>query len=192
MEGIALDLSPIINLTDEQFFQLCQHHRDYRFERTASGEIIIMPPTGGETGRRNAEIAFQLQAWSRQNKLGVAFDSSTCFKLPSGADRSPDAAWIKKERWEALSLAEREKFPPISPDFVIELRSATDSLATLQAKMKEYMDNEVRLGWLLDRQNQQVEIYRTEQAAEILKQPDNLSGEDVLPGFILDLKEILY
>jgi Uma2 family endonuclease len=191
MEAIALDLSPIINLTDEQFFQLCQHHRDYRFERTASGEIIIMPPTGGETGKRNAEIAFQLQAWSRQNKLGVAFDSSTCFKLPNGADRSPDAAWIKKERWEALTLEEREKFPPISPDFVLELRSATDSLATLQAKMREYMDNEVRLGWLLDRQNGRVEIYRTGKVVEVLQQPDTLLGEDVLPGFILDLKEIL-
>ncbi|MBE9166512.1 Uma2 family endonuclease [Pleurocapsales cyanobacterium LEGE 06147] len=192
MEAIALDLSPIINLTDEQFFQLCQHHRDYRFERTASGEIIIMPPTGGETGRRNAEIAFQLQAWSRQNKLGIVFDSSTCFKLPHGADRSPDAAWIKKERWEALTLEEREKFPPISPDFVLELGSATDSLTTLQAKMKEYIDNGVRLGWLLDRQNRRVEICRTGKVVEVLQQPGNLAGEDVLPGFILDLKEILY
>lgn len=190
MEAIALDLSPFIKLTDEQFFQLCQNHRDYRFERTALGELIIMPPTGGETGKRNVELLFQIQAWSRQNNLGIVFDSSTAFKLPNGADRSPDAAWVRKDRWDALTPKQREKFPPLCPDFVVELRSPSDSLQKLREKMQEYMDNQARLGWLLDRPNKRVEIYRQGRDVEILESPTTLSGEDVLPGFVLDLSEI--
>ncbi|MBE9163700.1 MULTISPECIES: Uma2 family endonuclease [Microcoleaceae] len=180
-----------LELTDEQFFQLCLDNRDLRFERTATGELIIMPPTGSETGRRNSDLNFQLQSWSRQNKhLGVVFDSSTGFKLPDGSDISPDAAWIRRDRWDALTAKQKEKFAPICPDFVVELRSATDSLEKLRAKMKVYVKNGARLGWLLDRQNRQVEISRQDREVEILDAPQTLSGENVLPGFVLDLTDI--
>jgi len=180
-----------IELTDEQFFQLCQNNRDLRFERTASGELIIMPPTGSDTGRRNIKIAFQLEAWSRQNNLGIAFDSSTGFKLPNGADRSPDASWVKRDRWNALTPQQKEKFASLCPDFVVELLSPSDSLEKVRAKMKEYMDNGARLGWLINPKNQQVEIYRLNQDVEILQSPATLSGEDVLSGFVLDLNPIM-
>ncbi|MBD1831998.1 Uma2 family endonuclease [Cyanobacteria bacterium FACHB-472] len=180
-----------IDLTDEQFWQLCQNNRDYRFERTASGELIIMPPTGSETGNRNIKIAAQLEVWSSQNNLGLAFDSSSGFKLPNGANRSPDASWIRRDRWDALTAEEQQGFAPICPDFVIELRSKSDSLKELQEKMQEYMENGARLGWLIDRKNQRVEIYRQGQDVEILENPATLSGEDVLPGFVLDLKQIM-
>ncbi|MEG4229855.1 Uma2 family endonuclease [Microcoleus sp. N9_B2] len=185
----SIELS--INLTDEQFFQLCQNNRDYQFERTASGELIIMPPTGSETSKRNIDLSYQLQAWSRQNNLGVAFDSSGGFTLPNGADRSPDASWVKKERWDALTPEQKDSFAPLCPDFVVELRSKTDSLKKLQEKMQEYIDNGARLGWLIDRQNRRVEIYRPGQSVEILQNPATVSGEDVLPGFVLDLAEIM-
>ena len=180
-----------INLTDEQFFQLCQHNRDYQFERTASGELIIMPPTGSETSKRNMDLSYQLRAWSRQNNLGVAFDSSGGFRLPNGADRSPDASWVKKERWDALTPEQKDSFAPLCPDFVVELRSRTDSLKKLQEKMQEYIDNGAKLGWLIDRQNRRVEIYRPGQDVEIIENPATLSGEDVLPGFVLNLEEIM-
>ncbi|MEG4453885.1 Uma2 family endonuclease [Microcoleus sp. N9_A1] len=185
----SIELS--INLTDDQFFQLCQNNRDYQFERTASGELIIMPPTGSETSKRNIDLSYQLQAWSRQNNLGVAFDSSGGFTLPNGADRSPDASWVKKERWDALTPEQKDSFAPLCPDFVVELRSKTDSLKKLQEKMQEYIDNGARLGWLIDRQNRRVEIYRPGQSVEILQNPATVSGEDVLPGFVLDLAEIM-
>ncbi|HEY9849795.1 MAG TPA: Uma2 family endonuclease [Leptolyngbyaceae cyanobacterium] len=188
---LSTPLELTIDLTDEQFFQLCQNNRDLRFERSASGDLIIMPPTGSETGHRNIDLSYQLQGWSCQNNLGLAFDSSTGFKLPNGADRSPDAAWVRKERWDALTSEEKEKFAPLCPDFVVELRSKTDSLEKLQAKMQEYIENGAKLAWLLDRQNQRVEIYRPNQPVEILSSPQSLSGEDVLPGFVLDLTNIL-
>lgn len=191
MDTITLELNPFIALTDEQFFQLCQHHSDYRFERTASGALIVMSPTGGETSKRNLEIALQLGMWNKQTKLGVAFDSSGGFKLPNGAERSPDAAWVKKERWNALTPEQRQKFPPLSPDFVVELCSPSDSLKKTQEKMQEYMDNQARLGWLIDPQSKRVEIYRQGQDVEVLNAPKTLSGEAVLPGFVLDLVEIL-
>lgn len=180
-----------IQLTDEQFFQLCQNNRDLRFERSASGDLTIMPPTGSETGNRNIDLSYQLQSWSRQNNLGLAFDSSTGFKLPNGANRSPDAAWVSHQRWEVLTTEEKEKFAPLSPDFVVELRSKTDSLSKLQVKMQEYIENGTKLAWLLDRQNQRVEIYRPNQVVEIIPSPQFLSGENILPGFVLDLKNIL-
>jgi Uma2 family endonuclease len=180
-----------IDLTDEQYFQLCQNNRDYRFEHTASGELLIMSPTGSDTGNRNIELAYQLQAWSRQNNLGKAFDSSTGFTLPNGAKRSPDASWVKIERWNALTLEQQESFAPICPDFVIELRSRTDSLKELQEKMQEYIDNGASLGWLIDRKNKRVEIYRPGKEVEILENPATLSGEDILPGFVLNLTLIL-
>lgn len=179
-----------INLTDEQFWQLCLSNRDYRFERTAKGELIVMPPTGSDTGRRNIKITTQLEIWNSQSKLGVAFDSSTGFKLPNGAERSPDASWVKKERWESLTAEQQAKFAPLCPDFVVELRSPSDSLQNLQEKMREYINNGARLGWLIDRKNQQVEIYRPDRDVEILSSPQTLSGEDVLPGFVLELTEI--
>ena len=179
-----------IDLTDDQFFTLCQKNRDLKFERTASGILLIMSPTGGETSNRNIEISYQLQAWSRHNNLGKAFDSSGGFKLPNGADRSPDAAWIQKERWESLTAEQREKFVPLCPDFVVELRSASDSLKTLQDKMKEYQENGAKLGWLIDPKQKRVEIYRFGQEVEILENPRILSGEDVLPGFRLDFSVI--
>ena len=180
-----------IDLTDEQFFLLCQNNSDLRFERTALGEIIIMPPTGGETSNRNSELTYQLQAWSRQNNLGKAFDSNGGFTLPNGAVRAPDASWLKLERWEALTPQQRRKFLPLCPDFVVELRSPTDSVKQLQAKMQEYIDNGARLGWLIDAETRQVEIYRPNQDIEILENPLALSGEDVLPGFVLDMVQML-
>ena len=181
-----------LELTDEQFFQLCTDNRDLRFERTASGGLIIMPPTGSETGNFNIDLSYQLQSWSRQNKhLGIAFDSSTGFKLPDGTDISPDAAWIRRDRWDALTAEEKKKFAPVCPDFVVELRSTTDSLEKLRAKMKVYVKNGARLGWLLDRKNRKVEISRQGSDVEILDSPATLSGEDVLPGFVLDLSDIL-
>ena len=196
MESQTIPLhSPLeltLELTDEQFFQLCIDNRDLRFERTATGELIIMPPVSSDTGRRNADLSFQLQSWSRQNKhLGIAFDSSTGFKLPDGTDISPDAAWIRRDRWDALTAEEKKKFAPICPDFVVELRSTTDSLEKLRAKMKVYVKNGARLGWLLDRKNRKVEISRQGSDVEILDSPATLSGEDVLPGFVLDLSDIL-
>ena len=180
-----------IELTDEQFFQLCQNNRDLRFERSASGDLTIMPPTGSETGNRNIKISTQLEIWSSQNNLGLAFDSSTGFRLPNGANRSPDAAWVSNQRWQVLTTAEKEKFAPLSPDFVVELRSKTDSLEKLQAKMQEYIENGTKLGWLLDRHNQRVEIYRHNQIVEIIPSPQSLSGENILPGFVLDLTNII-
>ena len=180
-----------IDLSDEQFWQLCQNNRDWKFERTASGELIIMAPTGGETGNRNIELAYQIQAWSRQNQLGKAFDSSTGFKLPNGANRSPDASWITIERWESLTKEQRRKFLPLCPDFVVELCSPSDSLGKTQEKMREYIANGTRLGWLIHPETKRVEIYRPSRDVEILDNPPTLSGEDVLPGFLLDLTTII-
>ncbi|MBV9385345.1 MAG: Uma2 family endonuclease [Chroococcidiopsidaceae cyanobacterium CP_BM_ER_R8_30] len=191
MTALALNLDAIVQLTDNAFYALCRANPEIKLERTSFGELVVMPPTGGETGRRNSELTFQLQAWNREYQLGVTFDSSTMFQLPNGAYRSPDAAWVMLERWEALSLREREEFPPICPDFVVELRSPSDSLKALQNKMQEYVDNGARLGWLLNPQEQLVEVYRRGQEKEVLSSPTHLSGEEVLPGFVLDLRGIL-
>ncbi|MGF2035415.1 MAG: Uma2 family endonuclease [Nostoc sp. CmiVER01] len=180
-----------IDLTDEQFFQMCQKNRDYRFERTASGELLIMPPTGSDTGNRNFDMVVELGIWNKQTKLGKGFDSSSGFTLPNGAERSPDVSWIKIERWNALTPEQQEKFAPICPDFVVELRSRTDSLKELQEKMQEYIENGAQLGWLIDRKNKRVEIYRPGKDVEILDNPVSLSGENVLPGFVLHLEQIM-
>ncbi len=187
MNALTVNLKSVIDMTDEQFFQLCQNNRELRFERTANGDLIIMPPTGGETGNRNGRLNQQLFNWTDADGKGIAFDSSTCFKLPNGADRSPDASWIKLERWNALSDEEKQKFPPICPDFVIELLSPSDSLKTTQDKMREYIDNGVRLGLLINRKSRQVEIYRRGKEVEVLDSPATVSGEDVLKGFVLNL-----
>ncbi|MEB3826069.1 Uma2 family endonuclease, partial [Phormidium sp. CCY1219] len=177
MSAIAINLNPIIQLTDEQFYQLCRENPDVKFERNATGELIVMPPTGGTTGNRNFKLVQQLANWADIDKTGIGFDSSTGFNLPNGSDRSPDAAWIKLERWETLTPEQQEKFPSIAPDFVVELRSARDSLASLQEKLQEYIENGVKLGWLIDCQNRRVEIYRPGRDPEILSDPAVVSGE---------------
>jgi Uma2 family endonuclease len=176
-----------VELSDDQFYQLCQINEDWKLEQTAKGELIIMPPVGAISGNRESEFNADVVIWNRQSKLGKVFSSSTVFTLPNGGNRSPDVAWIANERWESLTIQEKEKFAKICPDFVIELRSRTDSLSQLQEKMQEYLNSGLRLGWLIDPQNQQVEIYRQNQSVEIVSLPTSLSGENVLPGFILEL-----
>ncbi|MEG4118689.1 Uma2 family endonuclease [Microcoleus sp. N9_B4] len=190
--AIAVNIPPTLTLTvtREQFVELAIANRELQLERTAQGELIVNPPTGGETGYRNLDIEGQLWLWNRQTKLGKAFNSSTGFHLPNGADRSPDAAWVRQERWDELTPKQKESFIPLCPDFVVELRSKTDNMEPLRAKMKEYMNNGARLGWLIDRKNKKVEIYRPSQDVEVLENPISLSGEDVLPGFVLDLTEV--
>lgn len=190
MTALVLQLSPTIALTDEQFFQLCQNNRDLRLELTANRELIIMPPTGWMSGSRNSRLTQRVANWSDQDGTGIVFDSSTGFILPNGASRSPDTAWVKRDRLDALN-PDPNRFLPLAPDFVVELRSASDSLEDLRRKMQEYIDCGVRLGWLIDPQNQRVEIYRPNQSVEILDAPTQLSGEDVLPGFRLSLDQIL-
>jgi Uma2 family endonuclease len=190
MNTYTLNLDAAIELTDDQFYKLCRNNPDLKFERNAQGELIIMPPTGGETGRRNTNLIIDVGTWNRQTQLGQVFDSSTCFKLPNGADRSPDVSWIRQDRWDALTLEQKEKFPPICPDFVIELMSPSDTLKTVQAKMQEYIDNGVKLGWLLNRKDEQAEIYQPQQDIERLQSPTSLSGKATLPGFVLDLGSI--
>ena len=188
-----LTYSPVIlnlknvGLSDEQFYQLCQANQTWQLEQTAKGELVIMPPVGGVSGNREADLITDLNLWNRQTQRGRVFSSSTIFRLPNGGSRSPDAAWVTNERWESLTPEEQEKIPPICPDFVIELRSRTDSLSELQEKMQEYLNSSLRLGWLINPQAQQVEIYRANQTVEIVQLPMSLSGEDVLPGFRLDL-----
>ena len=190
MTTLTLNLNPIIKLTDDQFFQLCQENENIRLERTAKGELIIMSPAGGEAGSSNAGLTAQIWIWNQQHKLGQVFDSSTGFKLPNGANRSPDASWVKLETWNALTPEQQQKFPPICPDFVVELLSPSDSLKETQDKMKEYRDNGAILGWLINRKSRQVEIYRPHQEVEMLEYRASVSGEDVLPGFILNLESI--
>src|SRR5919199_2889704 len=190
MSALTLQLPPVLKLTDEQFEQLAAANRDLQLELTAKGELIIMPPTGGETGDRNFELDGQLWYWNRQTRLGKAFDSSTGFRLPKGGTRSPDVAWIPIQRWDALTSAEQKKFLPLCPDFVVELVSETDDVEETRSKMQEYVDNGLRLGWLIDPRTRQVEIYRPNQVVEVLHSPAALSGEEVLPGFVLDLQPI--
>jgi Uma2 family endonuclease len=177
-------------LTDEQFFQLCQDNRDLRLERNARGDLIIMPPTGGETSNSNASLTAQVWNWNNIYKLGKVFDSSGGFKLPNGADRSPDVSWIAIEKWNVLTEKQKERFLPLCPDFVVEILSPSDDLKTTQEKMREYLDNGSRLGWLLNRKKRQVEIYRQGKTVEILENPSQLSGETILPEFILQLDSI--
>ena len=179
-------------MTDEEFFRFCQMNDNLAFERNADGQIIVMPPTTSKTGIANLMIGSKIYHWNEETQLGYTFDSSTGFKLPNGATRSPDVAWVAKERWEALSVAEQESFAPLCPDFVVEIRSKTDDLKSLQQKMDEYMANGCRLGWLLDLKNQYAYVYR---AGEDYQKIDNfsgtLSGENVLNGFSLELKRLL-
>lgn len=186
----TITIPQTFKVTHEQFQQIAAVNRDLRLERTATGELIIMAPTGSDTGYRNQDMSGQLWLWNRQTKLGVVFDSSSGFKLPNGADRSPDASWVKLERWQTLTPKEQEGFAPLCPDFVVELRSKSDNMEPLREKMREYIANGARLGWLIDRKNQKVEIYRQNQDVEILNNPSTLSGEDILSGFVLDLTDV--
>jgi len=190
MNAYTINFDSIFTITDKQFYQLCTNNPELVLERNRKGELIIMSPTGGKTGKKNAELNADFVIWNRQQKLGYIFDSSTCFRLPMGSNRSPDVAYIKKERWDKLTEEEKIKFPPIAPDFVLELMSNTDSLKMLQEKMAEYMESGVKLGWLINPDKKEVEIYRQGQKKEVLSNPQNLSGENILPEFILDLTEI--
>lgn len=187
MTAIVLNLKPFVELTDDQFYELCLNHRELKFERTAQGELVIVSPVGGEGGNYEANLIGAVVVWNQQTQLGKVFSSSTCFKLPSGSDRSPDVAWVAQEQWERLAPEQRKKFPPLCPDFVIELRSESDALEPLQRKMQEYVQSGLRLGWLINPQDQQVELYRAGQPVQVLQNPEQLSGEDVLPGFILEI-----
>lgn len=189
-ETFSIELPKSIRLyvTQEQFAALAAANRDLRLERTAQGELIVNPPTGWETGKRNWSIAGELYLWWRNaGEPGEAFDSSTGFILPNGAIRSPDASWVSGERWQALLPEQKGTFANIFPDFVVELRSSSDNLTSVQAKMREYLDNGAKLGWLIDLQQRQVEIYRPGKEVEVLENPVELSGEAVLPGFGLNL-----
>lgn len=187
---IVLQMRPVFEMTDEQFFEFCQLNRDYRIERTATGEMIIMSPTGSETGNRNAKLTQQLGNWTDENGTGVDFDSSSGFKLPNGADRSPDAAWMTLEKWNQIPPDQQTKFANVCPDFVVEIRSPSDSLKSLQDKLQEYIENGASLGWLIDRKNRKVYIYRPETEVECLENPAAVSGDPVLPGFILKMEKI--
>ncbi|BAY21055.1 hypothetical protein NIES2100_08000 [Calothrix sp. NIES-2100] len=190
MTPLTLNLNSVIKLTSEEFYQLCQDNPDLKLERNAAGELIIMPPTGGETGKRNVNLILQVAQWNEQNQMGEVFDSSTGFTLPNKADRSPDVSWVEKSRWNALTQEQREKFIPLCPDFVIEILSPSDRLQKVQEKMQEYLDNGCRLGLLINRKKQELEIYRPHQQVEILPAPQSFAAEDVLPGFILNLQKI--
>jgi Uma2 family endonuclease len=187
MSTYIIDLNPIIQLTPSQFDQICIANPDLKLERTPKGELVIMSPTGGETGNRNIEIAADFVLWNRRTKLGYLFDSSTCFRLPNGGDRSPDLSWVEKSRWEKLSPEEKQKFPPLSPDFVLELLSPTDRLSLLRQKMQEYLASGTRLGWLINPSDREVEIYRPDCSPQILTAPAVLNGDPVLPEFTLNL-----
>ncbi len=205
MTTLTLNLNSVITLTSEEFYQLCQDNPDLKLERNATGELIIMPPTGGETGKRNVNLILQIAQWNEQNQLGEVFDSSTGFTLPNGADRSPDVSWVEKSRWDSLTKEQREKFLPLCPDltkeqrekflplcpdFVIEILSPSDRLPKVQEKMQEYLENGCRLGLLINRKKQELEIYRPHQQVEIIQAPQSFAAEDVLPGFSLNLQKI--
>ena len=188
MSSFVLDLSPVTTLTREQFYLLCEANPDRKLERSSTGELIVMAPTGGETGFRNSNLNFYVFKWNLEKKEGLVFDSSTGFSLPQGSDRSPDVAWIPLEKWETLTPEQSKGFLPLCPDFVIELLSPSDSWKLGQEKMAEYRVNGCRLGWLFDPKNKRVAIYRPDREVEILEAPTLLSGEDVLQGFVLDVR----
>ena len=190
MDKYAIKLPTGLRFTDDEFFEFCQENRDLRFERNAQGEIIIMAPTGGTTGDKNGELTTDLKMWNRQTQRGKAFDSSTGFILPNGATRSPDASWLERSRWDALTQEEQAKFVPLCPDFVAELISPSDTLRATQEKMEEWMDNGCRLGWLFYPKEEKTFVYRTGQGEpeELTGYDRTLSGEDVLPGFRFELR----
>ncbi|MDJ0897423.1 MAG: Uma2 family endonuclease [Xenococcus sp. MO_188.B8] len=188
--SIVLQMSPVISMSEDSFFDFCQLNSHLRIERSSTGELIIMSPTGSETGNRNFKLIQQLANWTDKDGTGIGFDSSAGFMLSNGATRSPDASWIKLTKWDALSDAQQAKFAPICPDFVVEIRSASDKLKPLQDKMLEYIDNGASLGWLIDRKNRQVYIYTPNKEVQCLDHPLTVSGDSLLVGFNLDLTKI--
>lgn len=186
----VLQFSPFIEMSDEQFSDFCQANSDLRIERNSRGEVIIIPPAFTETGAVNFNLVIEFGIWAKRDGTGKGFDSSTGFVLRNGAVRSPDLSWIRLERWNALTDAERAKFAHICPDFVVELRSRSDNLQKLKEKMQEYLDNGVALGWLIDALERKVYIYRPGAEVEALENPAEIAGDPVLPGFVLDLREI--
>ncbi len=188
---IVINVAPLIDgMSDDDFLEFCHLNRELRIERTKEGNIIIMPPTSSETGNRNFNLTVSFGIWARQDGTGKGFDSSTGFQLPNGAKRSPDLAWVRNERWEALSAEERKRFAPLCPDFVVELRSTYDSLAALEEKMKEYIANGAQLGWLIDPAERKIYIYRPNAEVEALDDPQSVSGEPLLKGFVLNTREL--
>ncbi len=190
MEKYAIKLPQHLQFTDDEFFAFCQENRDLRLERNAQGEIIIMSPTGGITGKKNSKIIFRLEAWNEDAQLGEVFNSSTGFYLPNGAMRSPDAAWVEQSRWDALSYEQQEKFPPLCPDFVVELISPSDALKPSQEKMNEWMTNGCRMGWLIYPKEEKVWVYEGETINEITGFDQTISGGSVLPGFNFELAQL--
>jgi Uma2 family endonuclease len=187
---LVLRLAPVIDMSDEQFFELCHLNRDLRLERTSQGDLVIMPPTGSEVGGINFKLTGVFYHWVEADGTGIGFDSSTGFTLPNGATRSPDLAWVKLDRWEGLTPEQRKGFAPLCPDFVLELRSPSDALEYVQAKMQEYLDNGAQLGWLIDPIEKKVYIYRPQAVVECLGNPQTVSGDPVLPGFVLELGRV--
>ncbi len=190
-EALVLHFHPVLKkLGEDGFFEFCMLNKDLRIELTSAGDLIVMSPTGGKTGNRNAKLTIRCGTWAEQDGTGLYFDSSTLFTLPNGAKRSPDFSWVRNERWEQLSEKEQEQFPPVCPDFVVELRSPSDSLRTLKQKMQEYVENGAQLGWLLDPFEKKVYVYRPESAVECLDDPKIISGDPLLPGFTLDVQSL--
>ncbi len=188
--SLLVHLRPVLEMSDEQFFEFCQLNRDLRIERTAEGDLRIMPPTGGETSHRNAKLIMQVMFWAKQDQTGVVFDSSGGFDLPNRATRSPDVAWVRRSRLQALPKEQKQKFIPLCPDFVIELRSRSDSLKQAKDKIQEYIENGAQLGWLIDADNKRIYVYRPGKKVEQLDNAQTISGDPILPGFVLDLGEI--
>ena len=188
--SVLVHLRPVFEMDDDKFAEFCRINRDLRIEMTAEGDLIIMPPTYGRTGNRNFKLTGQVHAWVERDGTGVGFDSSTGFILPNGAKRSPDVAWVRKSRLAALTEEQKDKLLPLCPDFVIELRSASDSLEELRAKMREYMENGAQLGWLLDPSSRRVDVYRADGTVEQLEKVESMAGDPVLPGFVLNLRQI--
>ena len=187
---VVLHMRPAIEMDEEQFFEFCQINRGWRIERSAQGDLEVMAPTGGETSNRNFRISVQLGIWTDNDGTGVAFESSGGFVLPNGAMRSPDASWVRRERLAQLTAEQRQRFLPLCPDFVVELRSTSDPLAVIESKMGEYLENGAHLGWLIDPEGRRVHVYEPGKEVSILETPDEVSGDPVLPGFVLDLRPI--
>ncbi len=188
MTAITLQLEPLTLLTREAFVALCEANPDAQLERTPDGELVILSPVGGGRGKREASLIVQVGSWNERTSLGEVFSSSTIFSLPGGGDRSPDVAWVRQDRWDALTVEEQEGFPPICPDFVIELRSRTDRLKPLQEKMREYLDSGLQVGLLINPQERQVEVYRVGEAMQVLDAPESVSIGELMPGLALDLR----
>lgn len=187
-EQLPMRIRPATRLADAELFELCRINRDLRIERTAEGELLVRSPTGGATGNRNFKLTVAFGVWVEQDGTGIGFDSSTGFVLPNGAERAPDVAWVKASRWEALTPEQREKFVPLCPDFIVEIRSRSDSLEELKTKLDEYIANGTALAWLIDPYARQIHVYRPGGAPTLLEEPDKVSGEPVLRGFMLDTR----